>query len=73
MIRFDDFNILSHKLVHLSFLISIPTESSISEEVSAATIVIAIISKTEKQYLQGKLDLVPLSCWNPFLMLKFTP
>ena len=45
MIRFDVSNILTYKLAYLNSLISISTESTMSEELPAAAIVIAIISK----------------------------
>ena len=45
MIRFDVSNILTYKLAYLNSLISISTESTMSEELAAAAIVIAIISK----------------------------
>ena len=45
MIRFDDPNILTYKLAYLNSLISISTESTMSEELAAAAVVIAIISK----------------------------
>ena len=44
MIRFDDSNI-SYKLVYLNSLISISTESTISEEPAATATAIAIIPK----------------------------
>ena len=48
MTRFVDSNILSYKLIRLSSLISIQAESSMSEELAAVTIVIAVISENEK-------------------------
>ena len=47
MIRFDDSNIFSYKLIYLNPLISISIENTMSEKLAAIATAIAIIQKEE--------------------------
>ena len=45
MIRFNDSNIFSYKLIYLNLLISISIENTVSEKLGAIATAIAIIQK----------------------------
>ena len=63
MIRFNDRNILSYKLVYLNSLISISTASKMSEEPAAAAIAIAIISTRKSSERKRKQRTVWVKPW----------
>ena len=63
MIRFDESNILLYKLVYLNSLISISTESTMSKELKAAAVVIAIILKRKNTGRIRKRRTVSVKPW----------
>ena len=63
MIRFDDSNILSYKLVYLNSWTSISTQNAMREELATAAIAIAIISKSKNTARKRKQKTVWVRPW----------
>ena len=68
MIRFNDLNISPYTLVYLNPLMSISTDSRMSEELGATAIAIAIISKVKNTKRKRKQKTVCVNAFSPDCM-----